>query len=288
MVVDLSFSFDQQDNDSGMIPFIVPEGVPIFVLCGPPASGKSMMLKSLHHYIWRERIGEIMANRTLLNTPEYQENCNLFKSIIEETNTPMPNTVNYLMADIVDNLGNVKAHFIDTPGGYFYNPNNLEDCKHRFIRMIEQLHPTKRHKIVLVLFLEPQSDTYNYKKYNEYLNNVIRDINRLNENGYELYVMFVYSKIDLEHEIEMLNNKNINKVNQQLKHRIMSDFPNLKNLFPSLWKRILNRMSGKDKYYTRYSLLSYSSGYFDGDFWSLQNFCYPKMLFEKIIKLSKI
>ena len=103
-------------------PQIPGDMAPFIVLCGPPASGKSMVLKSLASYLYQSGLGyTIAANTTLLNTAKYQEDCAYFDSIIGDPDTRMPNTVDYLMADIIDKGGNVVAHFLEAPGEDFFS-----------------------------------------------------------------------------------------------------------------------------------------------------------------------
>ncbi len=108
----------------------IPEDLaPFVVLCGPPSSGKSMVLKCLSSYLYnsREFRYSIAANRTLLNTDLYQSHCDYFDSIIGDPDTPMPNTVDYLLADIIDNKGNAIVHFLEAPGEDFFSLNNIDE-----------------------------------------------------------------------------------------------------------------------------------------------------------------
>ena len=62
-------------------PQIPADTAPFIVLCGPPASGKSMVLKSLASYLYESGEGyTITANRTLLNTQKYQNDCDKVKN----------------------------------------------------------------------------------------------------------------------------------------------------------------------------------------------------------------
>lgn len=108
---------------AGIHPQIPGDDAPFIVLCGPPTSGKSMVLKCLASYLYNaDNLGfSIAANRTLLNTAQYQEDCDFFDNIIGDPNTKMKNTVNYLMADIMDKNGNVLAHFLEAPGEDFFS-----------------------------------------------------------------------------------------------------------------------------------------------------------------------
>ncbi len=148
------------NTKQNIAPQIPNDEAPFIVLCGPPSSGKTMVLKCLASHLYGSR-HSIMANRTLLNTPEYQENCNLFESIIGETNTPMPNTVNYLMADILDNLGNVKAHFLEAPGEDFFSLTDTASEPNRqfkgYMDQVAQITTGNPRKVIYIIILDLDS-----------------------------------------------------------------------------------------------------------------------------------
>lgn len=145
-------------------PQIPVDNAPFIVLCGPPSSGKSMVLKSLATYLCHSGLGyTIAANTTLLNTAKYQEDCAYFDSIIGERNTRMPNTVDYLMADIIDNGGNVVAHFLEAPGEDFFSLNNpSQEPNMEFKGYLENVAQTsfdKPRKVIYIILLDLDSAT---------------------------------------------------------------------------------------------------------------------------------
>ena len=138
-------------NPVRALPQIPGDSAPFIVLCGPPASGKSMVLKSLASYLYQSGLGyTIAANTTLLNTAKYQEDCAYFDSIIGDPDIRMPNTVDYLMADIIDKNGNVVAHFLEAPGEDFFSLNNVNQEPNiqfkGYLEKIAQITPDKYQK----------------------------------------------------------------------------------------------------------------------------------------------
>lgn len=145
-------------------PQIPKDSAPFIVLCGPPASGKSMVLKSLASYLYSSGKGyTITANPTLLNTNKYQEDCEYFNSIISDPDTRMPNTVDYLMADIMDKRGNVVAHFLEAPGEDFFSLTNSSkepNIKFKsYLDKIAQIKPSEQRQVVYIILLDLDSAT---------------------------------------------------------------------------------------------------------------------------------
>ena len=145
-------------------PQIPGDMAPFIVLCGPPASGKSMVLKSLASYLYQSGLGyTIAANTTLLNTAKYQEDCAYFDSIIGDPDTRMPNTVDYLMADIIDNGGNVVAHFLEAPGEDFFSLNNAAQEPNiqfkGYLEKVAQISSDKPRKVIYIMLLDLDSAT---------------------------------------------------------------------------------------------------------------------------------
>lgn len=181
---DFNFSIDGQDaevsNNEGVKketqtesfqghnvqPQIPADNAPFIVLCGPPESGKSMVLKSLASYLYGGGLGyTIEANRTLLNTEEYIYHCSIFNGIISNVNIPMPNTVNYLLADIVDSHGSVVAHFLEAPGEDFFSINHSsEEPDIPFKSYMEKVAQTsansnEKRKVIYIILLDLDSKT---------------------------------------------------------------------------------------------------------------------------------
>ena len=151
-------------NPVRALPQIPGDSAPFIVLCGPPASGKSMVLKSLASYLYQSGLGyTIAANTTLLNTAKYQEDCAYFDSIIGDPDIRMPNTVDYLMADIIDKNGNVVAHFLEAPGEDFFSINNVNQEPNiqfkGYLEKIAQITPDKPRKVIYIILLDLDSTT---------------------------------------------------------------------------------------------------------------------------------
>lgn len=183
-------------------PQIPQDSAPFIVLCGPPSSGKSMVLKSLASYLYQSGTGyTIEANTTLLNTAKYQADCEYFNRIIGNPNTRMPNTVDYLMADINDKQGNVVAHFLEAPGEDFFSlldPDREPDVpfKGYLTKVAQTVSATKLRKVIYIILLDLDSTT-------SFRNNP--DLRR----KYEQKMIKLYNKFVLHHpsRVILLYNK---------------------------------------------------------------------------------
>lgn len=148
-------------NSKNSNPQIPADEAPFVVLCGPPASGKSMVLKCLSSYLYGSSYS-IEANKTLLPDEKYQNDCDEFNAIISDSNTPMPNTVDYLMADITDNLGNVKAHFLEAPGEDFFSLDHWKDEPNRafkgYMDKVAQVTTNKPRNVIYIILMDLDSD----------------------------------------------------------------------------------------------------------------------------------
>ena len=67
------------NNNANVSPQIPTDSAPFIVLCGPPSSGKSMVLKSLASYLCKnEKIGYIMLHHINITMPFIFLKDNLF------------------------------------------------------------------------------------------------------------------------------------------------------------------------------------------------------------------
>ena len=187
-------------------PQIPDDTAPFIVLCGPPASGKSMVLKSLASYLYESGDGyTIKANRTLLNTVKYQNDCTHFDKVIGKPNERMENTVDYLMADISDRTGNVVAHFLEAPGEDFFSLTKSDEepdiAFKNYMHHVAQTSPNsnKQRKVIYIILLDLDSATSFRnnpelrKKYQDKMMKLYRDFVL----DHPSRVILLYNKVDL-------------------------------------------------------------------------------------------
>lgn len=184
-------------------PQIPGDSAPFIVLCGPPTSGKSMVLKSLASYLYQSGEGySIAANTTLLNTAKYQDDCAFFDSIIGDPDMRMPNTVDYLMADIMDKSGNAVAHFLEAPGEDFFSLNNSAQEPNiqfkGYLEKVAQITNGKNRKVIYIILLDldsPTSFRNNASLRDKYEKKMVKLYNRFVLH-HPSRVILLYNKVD--------------------------------------------------------------------------------------------
>lgn len=275
------------NNNANVSPQIPTDSAPFIVLCGPPSSGKSMVLKSLASYLCKnEKIGySITANRTLLNTHKYQDDCDHFNQIVSEQNKRMKNTVDYLMADIIDKDGNIKAHFLEAPGEDFFSLNNFEQEPNvafkGYLDKVAQVNPNEQRKVIYVILLDLDSpvsfrNDVNLRK--KYEKKMIKLYNRFVEH-HSSRVILLYNKVDLPWDGKWANLNgctNLPAVFDDAKRNYSEIFRNFKRRF--LFWDIEN-----------YSFLPYCTGSYpndnNDDNYIASGPTYPADLWKEITKI---
>lgn len=272
----------QYSNSAQTKPQIPSDSAPFIVLCGPPASGKSMVLKSLASYLYHSELGyTISANATLLNTAKYQEDCEYFNSIISDPDTRMPNTVDYLMADIVDKNGNVVAHFLEAPGEDFFSLKDTEKEPNiqfkSYLDKVAQITPEKQRKVIYVILLDLDSSTSfrnSQSLRDKYEKKMVKLYNR-----YVLHhpsrIVLLYNKVDLPQNGLWANSNGCSNPSAVIADA-KQNYPNLFFKKRFLFWDIEN-----------YSFLPFCTGSYpdDGSSYTASGPAYPSSLWKEIIKL---
>lgn len=259
-------------------PQIPKDEAPFVVLCGPPASGKSMVLKCLASYLYKSSKYSIVANTSLLPDEDYQNDCTEFNSIIGEPNTPMPNTVDYLMADIMDEQGNVKAHFLEAPGEDFFSFEHWELEPNRpfkgYLDKVTQVIEGEPRRVIFIILLDLDSaislrnDEKKRKKYEEKMEKLYNTYVKDHPNR----VILLYNKVDIHMQGRWANSQNCSNP-QAVLEDAKSNYPRLFFTRKFLFWDIKN-----------YKFLPFCTGsYRDG--YTAAGPAYPKALWKEISKL---
>lgn len=261
-------------------PQIPGDSAPFIVLCGPPASGKSMVLKSLASYLYQSGLGyTIAANTTLLNTAKYQEDCAYFDSIIGDPDMRMPNTVDYLMADIIDKGGNVVAHFLEAPGEDFFSLNNVNQEPNiqfkGYLEKIAQITPDKPRKVIYIILLDLDSTTSlrnNPSLRDKYQKKMTKLYNRFVLH-HPSRVILLYNKVDLPRQGLWANSNGCSNI-KAVAEDAQQNYPNLFFKSKFLFWNIEN-----------YTFLPYCTGsYPDDGSYTASGPAYPASLWKEITK----
>lgn len=127
---------------------------PVVVFIGPSGCGKSMVLMSLVEYV-RSNTSYSVAPDMDYNAddPNYVNNCNVFKKILDQTanlglNTPkpvLPGTLNEILVDIYDKGDGKKLRLLEAPGEHFFDVNDPDKGMANYLNAVistgQNAHP---------------------------------------------------------------------------------------------------------------------------------------------------
>ena len=147
---------------------------------------------------------------------EYQANCNTFEGLIGDTSKKMPNTINFLMVDLVDRNGNMVAHFLEAPGEDYFSLNNPDQEPQRefpgYLNSIAQIDDNHLRKVVYVIILDLDSDTP-FRRRTGLKDNYTLKMERLHRNyvvNHPAEVILLYNKADIPHDARWANSAGVN------------------------------------------------------------------------------
>lgn len=196
-------SIENSSNGSKFTINVPEDNLPIVVLCGPPNSGKSMIIKCLANYLFNNtNLGySIKANKTLIGgmgdfARKYINDCINFNDNLS-TSEPASNTTSFLLADVGDSQGNVRLHLLEAPGEDFFSPK----MPHKnFPHYLNVLGYAKGRKIIYVILLDLDSAiSYRIQKNirNLYQNKMIRLYNSFIKGNSRAKAILLYNKVDI-------------------------------------------------------------------------------------------
>lgn len=232
----------RSSGDGGTFFVNVPkDNLPIVVLCGPPNSGKSMIIKCLANYLYNDgSLGySIKANETLIGgtgefAERYKVDCKNFNDKLS-ISEPASNTTNFLLADVVDRRGNVRLHLLEAPGEDFFLPDRPNA---KFPLYLNVLGSNKARKTIYIILLDLDS-TISYRTQthirNNYQNKMINLYNLFVQGNSRSTVILLYNKADIPQEGRWANTNGV--LNFKAIEKDAKD--NYNQLFNSFKKKVL-------------------------------------------------
>lgn len=177
---------------------IVDAEVPIVVFVGPPASGKSMILVRMAKYL-RTLGYKIETDDTFLNDTQYVEDCKEFNDKLN-TSIALDGTVKYLLVNVYDTDGNLKAKLLEAPGEDFYDtdPTTAKENNNRLLPYLATIMTSPNPKSYVVLLDLDSEVSFRRDSYHRdsYTTRFLRDFYP-NINGANDRIILLYNKIDL-------------------------------------------------------------------------------------------
>lgn len=178
---------------------IVDAEVPIVVFVGPPASGKSMILVRLAKYLFKELGYRIETDDTFLNDSQYVEDCEEFNYKLDTT-IALDGTVKYLLINVYDPDGNLKAKLLEAPGEDFYDidPTTAKENNKRLLPYLATImaSPNPKSYVVLLDLDSEVSFRRDEAHRDAYTKRFLKDFYP-KINGAKDRIILLYNKIDL-------------------------------------------------------------------------------------------
>ena len=213
----------EKQDPNKIIVTISNQKVPLVVLFGPPACGKTMTLVRLTRYLQSEGyiISPIRTFRPASDT-NYDDICRNFDVMINSNNAAAStNRVSFMLVDVLNKNGRSLCQILEAPGEHYFD---LKEPNKEFPAYVNTIIQSSNRKIWMIM-LEPEwEDTQDRKNY-------VTKITRLKSRKRPCdNVVFVYNKID-----KTLFVRNIGNVNCEAAIRkTEEEFPNIFKPFENL------------------------------------------------------
>lgn len=213
----------EKQDPNKIIVTISNQKVPLVVLFGPPACGKTMTLVRLTRYLQSEGyiISPIRTFRPASDT-NYDDICKNFDVMINSNNAAAStNRVSFMLVDVLNKNGRSLCQILEAPGEHYFD---LKEPNKEFPAYVNTIIQSSNRKIWMIM-LEPEwEDTQDRKNY-------VTKITRLKSRMRPCdNVVFVYNKID-----KTLFVRNIGNVNCEAAIRkTEEEFPNIFKPFENL------------------------------------------------------
>lgn len=213
----------EKQDPNKIIVTISNQKVPLVVLFGPPACGKTMTLVRLTRYLQCEGyiISPIRTFRPASDT-NYDDICRNFDVMINSNNAAAStNRVSFMLVDVLNKNGRSLCQILEAPGEHYFD---LKEPNKEFPAYVNTIIQSSNRKIWMIM-LEPEwEDTQDRKNY-------VTKITRLKSRMRPCdNVVFVYNKID-----KTLFVRNIGNVNCEAAIRkTEEEFPNIFKPFENL------------------------------------------------------
>lgn len=178
-------------------PTIVNNKVPIVIFAGPAASGKSMILVRLAKYLHSNGY-TVKTDPTFLNTPNYQNHCQMFNDALSTT-TALKGTVEFLLVNVYKD-GREIAKLLEAPGEDFYTTDaekikiGANNSVEPYLATIMTSNNPKSYVVLLDLDSEVSFRTNGYHRESyehRFLNNFYPAIDKKRDR-----IILLYNKID--------------------------------------------------------------------------------------------
>ena len=217
---------EAEKQDPNKIIVTIPiKKVPLVVLFGPPACGKTMTLVRLTRYLQSEGyiISPIREFRPS-SDKNYDEICDNFDTMINSANAAAStNRVSFMLVDVLNKNGRSLCQILEAPGEHYFNPEKPRNGFPSYVNTIIQSSNRKIWTIMLQPKWKDEEDRRNYVTRIAELKTRMRS---------QDHVVFIYNKIDLTPFVINIGNVNCAATLEKAKEQYPNMFTPFENMNP--------------------------------------------------------
>ena len=214
---------EAEQNDPNSIQVTVADTtVPLIVLFGPPACGKTMALVRLTRHLQSEGY-TIAPVRTFRPTSDknYAEICDNFDYMINSSKAAQANDrISFMLIEVIKN-GRRLCQILEAPGEFYFNPKKPNDA---FPNYVNTIIASSNRKIWTIM-TEPK-----WLDYTDRMNYVTKITRLKQQMRARDSVVFMFNKIDETNFVRTVGDVNVSEAIKEVK-----------NLYPNIFVPFMNQ-----------------------------------------------
>ncbi len=268
---------EEELNDPNAIKVTIEDpSLPIIVLFGPPACGKTMTLIRLARFLQAQSYNVVPVESFRPKEDKaYAKMCEKFDNMVNSTDAAKSTSmISFMLVKVLDNNSNPICQILEAPGEHYFNPSDRSEPNTKFPAYINEIVGRNNRKVWCYM-LEPKWNMQNEARtYAEKIRNMKKTL-RKNDKA-----IFVLNKVDVSNYVTSPGRVNM----KAMRKHVENIYPNI--FIPFRRKNLIFGM------FDDFKLIPFQTGTYtrklDGEY-SYQDGPdeYPKLLWETILKLIR-